>query len=384
MITSLTQKTVDRLRPKAIYYRIADKDLPGLCVKVFPTGSKFYTLRYRRHKGDHIREHTLIPTHLLSLKEARDLARDRLSEIWLGQGLAVPAQAPAPYTLDQVIDLYIESRDFLNNRQSTQSQKNDLFRRFVRPILGTKDIEKISFRDIEAMMKQVAEQSGETTANMCRVFLKTVLGFATVRELVSRNAATGVKRFAMDGVRKRVLDPSEVATVFGLMKTAITDKPDVADILVLLLFTGQRRSEVSMMEWDEIDLATRLWVLPGVRTKNHRRHEVPLTDTCVQILAARKGPRTGRVFEPTANLVTYTSSQRLSAALAEPFTVHDLRRTMITTLQKLDSAITTDMLERIINHAHGTAAITHYAHHDFLEEKRRVLETWESFILTAV
>src|SRR5262249_55398384 len=53
----------------------------------------------------------------------------------------------------------------------------------------------------------------------------------------------------------------------------------------MLLLSGQRRSEVAEMTWDELDLdSERVWNIPGERMKAKRPHEVPLTPEMVALL----------------------------------------------------------------------------------------------------
>jgi integrase len=58
-----------------------------------------------------------------------------------------------------------------------------------------------------------------------------------------------------------------------------------SDIIRLLLLTGQRRNEIGMLQWSEVDLARKLIVLAPERTKNSRSHEVPLSAQALAILA---------------------------------------------------------------------------------------------------
>ena len=50
------------------------------------------------------------------------------------------------------------------------------------------------------------------------------------------------------------------------------------------MLTGQRRTEIGDLRWIEVDFAARHIELPGQRTKNHRRHVVPLSDAALEIL----------------------------------------------------------------------------------------------------
>lgn len=60
----------------------------------------------------------------------------------------------------------------------------------------------------------------------------------------------------------------------------------------MLIATGQRRDEVGGIQWQEIDLAKRLWVIPGERAKNGDTHVVALSGLAVSII--ENLPRIGR------------------------------------------------------------------------------------------
>lgn len=60
----------------------------------------------------------------------------------------------------------------------------------------------------------------------------------------------------------------------------------------------------------------------------------------------------------------------------ERFTLHDLRRTMATGLQRL--GIRLEVTEAVLNHVAGTRGglVGVYQRHEFLDEKRHALKAW--------
>jgi integrase len=70
----------------------------------------------------------------------------------------------------------------------------------------------------------------------------------------------------------RVLTPTELGTLWR----ALDGEGVVGDVFRVLVLTGQRIGEVRGMRWDEIDLETGWWTIPGTRTKNKSWHRVPL------------------------------------------------------------------------------------------------------------
>jgi integrase len=116
------------------------------------------------------------------------------------------------------------------------------------------------------------------------------------------------------------------------------------------------------MCWSEI--AGNLWTIPGVRTKNHREHVVPLTQEALALIEAQPR-RNGRdwIFGISARgFCTWSTSKRALderiAAQGEavfPWVVHDLRRTVATGLvDRL--GVLPHIVEAILNHASGHRA----------------------------
>lgn len=76
---------------------------------------------------------------------------------------------------------------------------------------------------------------------------------------------------------------------------------------------------------------------------------------------------------------------RLTAQLGiENATVHDLRRTVGTSLSRL--GISKDIRARVLNHVDGARSVTDavYNQHEFREEKRHALTVWEQELARVV
>ena len=58
--------------------------------------------------------------------------------------------------------------------------------------------------------------------------------------------------------------------------------------LRFLILTAGRTSEVLGATWQEVDLETRVWTIPGARMKAEKEHRVPLSDAAVEILKLAK------------------------------------------------------------------------------------------------
>ncbi|WP_420797860.1 Arm DNA-binding domain-containing protein [Halorhodospira halochloris] len=79
--SQLTQQAVDKAATSTGQSKLDlfDTELPGLLLKVLPSGTKRY---YTRHRGDHGRmvERKLADARIVSLRDAREMARERLTQ----------------------------------------------------------------------------------------------------------------------------------------------------------------------------------------------------------------------------------------------------------------------------------------------------------------
>src|SRR5262249_51792011 len=54
--------------------------------------------------------------------------------------------------------------------------------------------------------------------------------------------------------------------------------------LEFVVLTAARSGELLGATWDEIDLAKRVWTVPGERMKGGRKHRVPLSNRAIELL----------------------------------------------------------------------------------------------------
>jgi integrase len=148
--------------------------------------------------------------------------------------------------------------------------------------------------------------------------------------------------------------------------------------------TGCRREEIGGLQWSEIDFDKRLISIPGERTKNGTKHQVPLSALALSILQAV--PRRDRecVFGRDENGFSGWSKakERLDETLKlKPWTLHDLRRTVRSGLGAL--AVEPHIAEAVLNHL-PTKLIRTYDVNPYLREKRAALDLWASELDVAI
>jgi integrase len=192
--------------------------------------------------------------------------------------------------------------------------------------------------------------------------------------------------------RDRVLADAELARVWLAAGNA---GKLFGPIVRLLIATGQRREEVSALDWSELDKKDRLWTLPKERAKNGITHLIPLNDCALGVLDQIAGgqtewPQKGLVFATSGGkryIAHSKGKQQLDKILRgdghaemSAWRLHDLRRTLATGFQKL--GVRFEVTEDVLNHLSGAKAGVGgtYQRHDWATEKRQALDQWSKSI----
>jgi integrase len=147
----------------------------------------------------------------------------------------------------------------------------------------------------------------------------------------------------------------------------------------LLILTGQRRSEVADMMWSEIDGQT--WTLPRERTKNDRRHDVPLSHQAMATIERlpRIGDRYLFTLSGTKPYKGFRGKDQLRTGISA-WTLHDLRRTAASGMAKLGVSLV--VIEKVLNHVSGSLAgiVGVYQRHEYAQEQRAALQLWADHV----
>jgi integrase len=256
---------------------------------------------------------------------------------------------------------------------------------------------EIDRRTIAARLGEIETASGPVARNRVRSSLSAFFAWAVTEGLLDANPVQGTAKLDEGGSRERVLTQQELAELWSALDAGAC-APQFADIVRLLILTGQRREEVGSLRWSEVD-GDRV-VLPPERTKNSRQHEVPLSRQAKAILM-RQPRRKGRDYIFGIGEAGFSGwsdcKARLDQALlaarrqtnrkAKPmpdWRLHDLRRTCATQMAELGVAphIVEAVLNHVSGHKGGVAGIYNRAR--YADEMRRALEHWAEHLAALV
>jgi integrase len=282
-----------------------------------------------------------------------------------------------------------------------------LFNIEILPRIGDKLIAEVTKRDINDIVDAITDRGSPVTARNCFAVLRQFFNWArNDRDLIAVSPCVGVTARAEKRSRDRVLEDGELPHAWAAFDAFGFPFGPIGK---LLLLTGARRSEIAGARWQEIDLAARTLTLPASRTKNAKPHVIPLSDPAIEIIKAlpQIEGKAGFVFSTTGVTPVSGFSKARKAidkaildtlraeALARgadpdgvatppPWTLHDLRRTVATNLQRL--GVRLEVTESVLGHVSGSRGgiVGVYQRHTWADEKRAALAAWARRLDTIV
>ena len=375
MPVTLTDRVVQQTKAKAARVEIADAVLPGLYLIVQPTGAKSWAVRYRM--GLRTRKLTLPGRYpVLSLAKARDAARMALESVTAGADPAAARHAgtPADDTLAAYTALYRE-KHVSRLRPGTAANTNRELEHMQDAWPG-RTLQSISKKDVVAVIDK-AMKRGPSAGVMAWKVAKAFFGWCEAREDDFASPARSIRKPAKEKSRERVLDDNELALTWA---AADHDGGPAGALVKLLILTGARRNEITELSRDEIKAEA--IELPGERTKNGLPHTIPLTPLMRRILETLPGTGKFVLNGQDRPFGDHSGAKEKIAPAIRPWTLHDLRRSFASGLQRL--GVAPHIVELALNHRSGTfsgvAGI--YQRHRYAKEVRDAFDLWSQHIET--
>lgn len=308
------------------------------------------------------------------------------------QAKAGPVATSVP-TVRSFLDYWLSEIIKPNRAPLTYATYETFVRRYIVPGLGNKRLDRLTSRDVQTWINQVARtcqccaqgkdaarprdkrrccavgrccQSTPSTRTVSdiRAALRAALSHAQAQDLITKNPATAV---TLATVRRRRGKSWSSDEARKFLESARRDGDPLYAAYVLVLVLGLRKGEALGLTWDNIDLDEReLTVgrqLQRVRgqllhrdTKTQASDAVlPLPDICITALRLRKAQQAearsvaGKTWQESDLVFTtrygtpieprnFQRSWQLRCDKAglRPITVHDARRTCASLLADLD------------------------------------------------
>lgn len=385
----ITKRLVDAAEPNGRDYFIWCDELPGFGVRIFASGRRSYLVQYRANGRS--RRATIGLHGALTADEARREAKALLGQVARGEDPAEErATRRASMTITELCDRYLEAADkgLIMGKRGFAKKASTLYvdrgriERHIKPLLGKRLVADLTQPDVQRFVREV--QTGKTagviktgfrgkavveggpgTAARTVGLLGGILTFAISEQIITANAAAGVKRPA-DKKRKRRLSPEEYAALGKALLAAEDDGSErwqaVAGIRLLAL-TGCRLGEIVRLRWSEVDAAGSCLRLEETKEGASVR---PLGRAAAAVLERlHRVPGSPYVLPAARGCGAFTSLpdalERIAArAGLEGVTAHTLRHSFASTAGDLGYSDST--IGAMLGHA-GHGVTSRYIHH---------------------
>ncbi len=375
--------------------------VPGLILQVAPAGARSWVLRVK--VGDKRREIGLGAYPGVTLALAHQKAQEVRDEIVAGidpvAARAANRQAIVQqqieetrlaWTFRRCAEAYIKAKaPGWRNEKHGQQWANTL-KTYVYPSIGDLLVRNINIGHVTAIIEPHWTTKNETI-NRVRNRVELVLDWATVRKY-----RTGDNPARWKGnLDKLLADRSIVAPVTAHRALDAVDVHGFvaklrkvegigARALEFVVLTACRSGEARLATWDEIDLTTGTWEIPGNRMKSGRQHRVPLSDEVIKLLGSM--PRLegtellfpGRMEGKPISDMTMTKVMRDMGAAAVP---HGFRATF-SSWTASSTGYPSEVREMALAHAVGDGTVAAYQRSDLFEKRRNLMADWAKFIDT--
>jgi len=363
-----------------------DDEMTGFGIRI--TANKAKSFFVEKRVNGKVKRMTLGRFPGLSVEKARKEAQKLLGKIATGIDPVAERkeQKAKMITLAEVFEDYLKARKALKplTIKDYKASMREAFEDWkTKPLCDiTKDM-------VAKRHSKVGERS-HARSNTAMRLLRALFNFAAGeyedakgRSLILENPVkrlSHTKAWYRINRRQTFVKPHKLAPWYNGVITL--SKSTCRDYLLLLLFTGLRRTEAATLKWSQIDLKAKTLIIED--TKNHQPHTLPLSDFLYNLLMERKKfteneyvfPGTGKegyIIEPRKQM------EKVIALSGVSFTLHDLRRTFITIAESLD--ISAYAVKRLVNHKMNNDVTAGYIGND-PERLRKPMQEITNFILT--
>ena len=376
--TTITTLNLPQGRSEITYF---DDAIGGFGIRIRKTGARSWVFQYDNAAG-HTRRITLGKVSALDANKARTIASQLHARVRLGEDVAAvksESQARAAETFGAILPAYLRWHRTRVRPSTYRHTERHLLHNLT--ALHSLPIAQVDRRVIATQLARMVDSPVQ--ANRTRSSLSAFLNWALREGMVDSNAALATNK-NVERPRERVLSNSELRALWNAV-----NGDDYADIVRLLILTGAREREIADLQWDEINFEKGIIELPPQRTKNRRRHVIPMSGAVRAILERRE--RNGRAFvfgrSETRGFSGWSKcKERLDEVLKiPPWTIHDLRRVCSTGMNEI--GIEPHIVEAILNHVSGAARggiAGRYNYALYESQKVTALRRWATHVAAIV
>jgi integrase len=386
----LSDTTIKAAKPIEKAYKIPDEK--GMFLLVHTNGSKYFRLKYYFAKKEKLLALGVYPeTSLKQAREKRDIARKQIAD---GIDPSEHRKATKAARVQDVENSFeIVAREWGSKQVKNWDDKSNRNKRMLEknifPWLGHRPITDILPIEVLTCLRRIEERGAIETAHRTLQICGQVFRYAVATARIDRDITAdlrGALQTTKGGHFASITDPKELAPLLRAIDN-YSGTFTIKAALQLAPLVFARPSELSKMQWDQINIDTREWRYTV--TKTDTPHVVPLSTQAIAILNAIK-PVTGhgRYVFPSARTPNGSRAMTSEALLAglrrmgfdnTEMTVHGFRATARTILDEV-LGVRQDFIEHQLAHEVKDPNGRSYNRTAHLPERHKMMQRWADYL----
>lgn len=377
------------------------RDTQGLYLEVTPGGGRWWRLKYRFGGKEKLLSMGTYPdTTLKAARDKRDRAREQLAS---GVDPSEARRAEKASRAAPVLNGFeVVAREWHATVHRAQVSSGHAARTLIRleqdvfPWLGGVPIGEIKAPQLLQTMRRIEARGAIETAHRALQACGQVFRYAIATGRAERDPTPDLRGALKPVLVKHmaaITDPKRVGELLRAIE-GYKGMPITRAALQLAPLVFVRPGELRKAEWSEFDLDAKQWRIPAARMKRTLQeklsggdHVVPLSRQAMTVLRELHpltghgrflfpSPRTGE--RPMSDNGVLAALRRMGFPKDE-MTGHGFRamaRTLLSERLNVDEAVIEAQLAHAVRDSLGRA----YNRAEFLEQRRRMLQTWADYL----
>lgn len=382
----LTDAKIKAAKPQSRKYKLFDRD--GLFIIVQPNGSKLWRMRYQ-FMGRR-RELALGKYPGMSLKDARDKAHEYRgmidNDVDPHATHARRRRVESGYSVIEAVDDLLAEKARSCVAEHVAKCRSRLYK-YIVPRFGHLPLSQLSSDDLQDLINAIDEAGKNHMARRVLGLVGEVYDLAIRKRKADYNPAQPLKGMIKPAKVKnlaRITRPARLAELLRAID-AYHGAWQVALALKFLALTFVRQRELRYMDWEDVDLDRKFWVIPAAKIKMARDHIVPLSRQAIDVLTDAKmlGGDKGLVFPGTRpgrplSEGTVGVALRAMGFSKEEMTGHGFRGTASTLLHEMGHD--PQHIEMQLAHWEQSSVSAAYNHALYLKQRTALMQAWADYL----
>lgn len=390
MTRPLTNNEILKAKPKEKDFTLHDGD--GLFMLVKTSGKKLWRFRYQRPESSSRTNLSLGSYPSLTLASARQMRDQYLSLLVQGidpQKQQEEVSEQRQIELDSIFSVVATNWFQLKSKSVTEDYAKDIWRSLEKdifPTIGEIPVQALKARTIVEALEPIKARGALETVRRLVQRINEIMIYAVNTGLIDANPASGVG-MAFEKPKKQNMPTLRPEELPKLMRALVMSNLSVPTrcLIEWQLLTLVRPSEASGARWDELDIDSKLWIIPGERMKAKREHIVPLSAEALEILKIMKPISFHRehIFPSRNSPKESMNSQTANAALKRigysgKLVAHGLRSIASTALN--EQGFNADVIEAALAHSDKNEVRRAYNRSTYLTKRIELMDWWGAFV----